>query len=140
MTRDGLKNSNGLIYVQVGGEEGSFMAAGFYQAEPKDLAVLRQAIAANQSDWLTLEATLASAGLLLDRNSGLTRSPKGFEAYAASPVGGTLKLRHLVVTRPIPAERLGQIGLIDDILEFTTLILPLLHFGWRALDRARTSA
>lgn len=138
MTRDGLKTSNGLLYIQIGGEAGSFMAAGFYHADPKDLAVLRQAIVEDEQRWLDLEGALAEAGLPLGMGDALIRTPKGFEAYARSPVVEALKRRNFVVTRQIPVERLAETALIDDIVAFAEIALPLLHFGWRALDRART--
>jgi len=140
MTRDGVKMSNGLLYIQVGGEDGSMMAAGFYAAEPKDLATLRQAIAADPEHWLGLESRLADAGLALSMGEGLTRMPRGFEHLASSPAANALKLRHLVVSRPITPERLADTALVDDIAGFTAEALPLLRFGWRALDRARAQA
>jgi uncharacterized protein (TIGR02453 family) len=128
LTRDGLKTSDGLLYIQVGGEGGSFMAAGFYHAEPTDLAALRHAIADDGERWPTLRDTLGE---------GLTRIPKGFEAHAGAPIAPVLKLRNFVVRREIAAERLREAELIDDIVDFAGAALPLLRFGWNALDRAR---
>ena len=39
--------------------------------------------------------------LALSMGEGLTRMPRGYEHLASSPVASTLKLRHLVVSRPI---------------------------------------
>ncbi len=137
MTRDGIKMSNGLLYIQIGGEDGSMMAAGFYGPEPKDLATLRHAIADKPESWVEVESTLAEAGLGLSMGDALTRPPKGFEAFAASPVGEVLKRRNFVTSRPMAPGRLRDVALIDDIVDFTISALPLLRFGWRALDRAR---
>lgn len=137
MTRDGQKDSNGLLYIQVGGEQGSFMAAGFYAAEPRDLAILRQAIAAEPERWLRTQSELNRAGLPLAMGDALTRMPRGFEALAGSPVADAVRCRHLIVRRTIAEARLGAADLVDDILRFTLESLPLLRFGWGALDRAR---
>ena len=137
MTRDGIKMSNGLLYIQIGGEDGSMMAAGFYGPEPKDLATLRHAIADRPDAWDEVESALADAGLGLSMGDALTRPPKGFEAFAASPVGEVLKRRNFVTSRPMAPDRLRDVALIDDIVDFTNSALPLLRFGWRALERAR---
>jgi uncharacterized protein (TIGR02453 family) len=140
LTRDGLKNSNGLLYIQIGGEGGSFMAAGFYHAEPDDLGTLRRAIAEHAERWLALEVGLGDAGLALGGGDAMTRLPRGFEDHAGSPVAPSLKLRNFVVRRPIAAKRLHDPGLVDDIVEFTSAALPVLRFGWSALDKARGHA
>jgi uncharacterized protein (TIGR02453 family) len=140
MTRDGMKESNGLLYVQVGGEEGSFMAAGFYASEPKELTALRFAVASRPDQWARVTRALAEAGLEFSIGQALSRIPRGFEAYAEAPIAGVLKLRHIVVRRPIAAERLASPDLVADIVEFAEQALPLLRFGWSALDRARGAA
>lgn len=137
MTRDGIKMSSGPLYIQIGGEDGSMMAVGFYGPEPKDLATLRHAIADQQEAWDEVESALAEAGLVLSMGDALTRPPKGFEAFATSPINEMLKRRNFVTNRPINPDRLRNVALIDDIVDFTISALPLLRFGWRALDRAR---
>jgi uncharacterized protein (TIGR02453 family) len=140
MTRDGTKDAPGLLYIQIGGAQGSMAALGFYALDPKRLTALRQAIADRPDRWLNVQSALGEAGLDLSLGDALTRLPRGFEAHAHSPVADTLKRRHLVVARPIPPERLGDEGLVDDILALATAGLPLLEFGWSALDRARDGA
>jgi uncharacterized protein (TIGR02453 family) len=140
MTRDGSKNSSGLLYIQIGGTPGSFMGLGFYGLEPKDLAVLRHAIADTPERWMAVQSELEAADLVFSMGNGLSRLPKGFETRAGSPVAEVLKLRNLIVHRTITAERLHDGDLIDDIVDFTERGLPLLRFGWSALDRARGQA
>jgi uncharacterized protein (TIGR02453 family) len=137
MTRDGTKDAAGLLYIQVGSDAGSMVAAGFYGPPPNDLATLRRAIADDPERWEALGGELGEAGLTLSMGSALSRIPRGFEAHAQSPVAEALKRRNLVVSRPIPPERLGDADLVDDIVDFTASALPLLRFGWRALDRER---
>ena len=140
MTRDGTKNALGMLYVQIGGDEGSLMAVGFYGAEPKDLAALRHGVADHAEQWLDMLAELGEAGLSPSMGNALTRLPKGFEEHAGSPIAEALKLRNFVVSRPIAPPDLERARQIDDIVDFTAAALPLLRFGWSALDRARGAA
>ena len=140
MTRDGTKQSNGLLYVQIGGEEGSFAGVGFYGLEPKDLTAIRHFMVARPERWAAVREGLDAAGLDLSMGAPLARLPKGFEDQAGSPLADDLKRRHLIVSRPIAPERLRQVELIDDIVDMSTAAQPLLTFGWSALDRARGPA
>jgi uncharacterized protein (TIGR02453 family) len=139
ITRDGAKDSPGLLYVQVGGT-GSFTGVGFYGLEPRDLAVIRHAIADAPERWLALRSGLSEAGLDFSMSYAMTRLPKGFEAHAGSPIAEALKLRNHIVSRPIDPDRLQDPDLVHDIVDFTAAALPLLRFGWSALDRARGKA
>jgi hypothetical protein len=49
-----------------------------------------------------------------------------------------LKLPNLIVSRPIAAPDLFRPALVDNIAAFAQVTLPLLEFGWSALDRARS--
>ena len=140
MTRDGTKTTNGMLYVQVGASGDSFMAVGFYGLDPKGLSALRHAVADWPERWAPTQAALEGAGLALAMGHALTRLPKGFDDHAGSPIAEVLKLRNFIVRRPIAAARLGRVELIDDIVDFTGAALPLLEFGWSALDRARSAA
>jgi uncharacterized protein (TIGR02453 family) len=133
LSRDGTKNANGVFYFHVGGPERAFMAIGFYQAEPQDLAAIRHAIAAKPEVWSETEASLIARGLPLSREGAQTRIPKGFETLVGSPVAEALKQRNFIVSRPVPLERLYDPGLIDDVVAIVKAGRPLLEFGWRAL-------
>ena len=136
MSRDGTKTSRGLIYIQPVSAEGAFMAMGFYQSEPADLAALRQAMVAAPKDWTKLEARLAKAGLALGREEALQRLPKGFEAMAGSPVAEALKLRNLIVRRPLTPAQVQRTELVEEVVAFAISGLPLLRFGWEAFANA----
>ena len=140
MTRDGSKGGNGLLYIQIGGSDGSFMGVGFYGLEPKDLSILRHAIADGPERWLGVKSALSEANLVFSSGYAMTRLPKGFESHAGSAVAEDLKLRNLIVSRPIAADRLRDADLVHDIVDFAAAGLPLLRFGWSALDRARGQA
>jgi uncharacterized protein (TIGR02453 family) len=137
LTRDGAKMSPGMLYIQVGGAEGSFIAVGFYGPEPKDLHAIRAAIAATPDRWLDLEADFAKAGHAFSMTDAVTRLPRGLENMAMSPAAGALKRRNFIVSRPIPPPRLVKADLAEEILDFVLATRPLLEFGWRAIDRGR---
>jgi len=133
LSRDGTKTGKGILYIQIGGPKGSFLALGFHQPEPADLAILRRAVVDHAEHWLTTVSALDRAGLALSRDSAMARMPRGFEAAAETPVAGDVRLRSFVVTRPIVAERLFSPDLIGDVLTFARAGQPLLAFGWTAL-------
>lgn len=134
LSRDGGKTGRGLLYIQPVSATGAFLALGFYGPEPADLAALRQGIVAAPKAWLALEARLAAAGLPLSREDALQRLPKGFEE---SPVSEALKLRNLIIRRPLTREQVSGPGLVEEVLAFAEQGLPLLNFGWNALARAK---
>jgi uncharacterized protein (TIGR02453 family) len=137
LSRDGTKTGRGLLYLQPVSAEGAFVALGFYHSEPADLAALRQAMIAAPKGWAKLEASLAKAGLELSREEALQRLPKGYEAAAGSPVAEALKLRNLVVQRPLTPEQVQSAGLVEEVVAFAQAGLPLLRFGWQAFAEAR---
>ncbi len=133
LTRDGTKKSQGLFYIHLGGTGGSFCAMGFYGPEPDDLHALRKRLVAKPEVWQKAARGLTKAGLELMREDALVRMPKGFEQHAGSDVADLLRLRHLVVRKPIPDARLGSPDLVRDLLDTARAGLPLLEFGWAAV-------
>jgi uncharacterized protein (TIGR02453 family) len=133
LTRDGKKDNPGLLYIHLD-PTGSFVAAGFYHAEPPLLARLREAMAWRADEFQALEAHLHGNGLEFDRDESLARLPRGFDQHAASPVAYALKLRNLVVHRPVKPASLRKPALVGEIADFAAVALPLLEFGWDAID------
>lgn len=140
LSRDGSKSTMGMLYVQIGGEDGSFMAVGFYAPDPAATTALRRGVADRPERWIATLEALSEAGLALSMGQAQSRIPRGFEAYAGTEIAESLKLRNFVVSRPIADARLGDVELIDDIVEFAAAARPLLEFGWSSLDRARRAA
>jgi uncharacterized protein (TIGR02453 family) len=106
MTRSGAKMENGLLYLHIS-PDGCFAAAGFHQPEPGDLAKLRKAIAASPTKFKAMEAALGKGKLALGTESQTSRIPRGFEALKGGP---------------------------DAVIDFAERAMPLLKFGWAALD------
>jgi uncharacterized protein (TIGR02453 family) len=132
LTRDGRKATPGLLYIHLD-PNGSFAAAGFYHAEPGELARLRDAIAYGAPDFLALEARLAERNLILSRDESLARLPRGYE-QAPESVAWALKLRNFIVSRPIAAKDLRGATLVGRLAGFAAEALPLLEWGWDALS------
>jgi uncharacterized protein (TIGR02453 family) len=138
LTRDGSKLSQGLLYVQVAPTD-SFVALGFHEPDPAQLAALRGAMVAKPDRWAAVKAALDTAGLPLSREGAAKRMPRGFEAVdPESPLAADLRSRSLIVSRPLTADEILRPDLVGTIADFAVAGRPLLDFGWSALDHART--
>ena len=133
LTRDGRKNTPGLLYFHLD-PAGSFVAAGFYHADPPQLATLRDAIAYRTGEFQALEKHLHSNGLEFSRDESLTRLPRGYDHAAESPVAWAIKLRNFTVHRPVKPAALRKPALITEIADFAATTIPLLEWGWDALE------
>lgn len=127
------KGGAGVLYFHVGVAE-SLVAAAFYMPEKDVLDSLREGIRVRPGAFLAMCAELAEAGLRLDRADSLTRVPRGFEDMAGTPVAEYLRMRNYVVARPLSHREVGSPKLIAHLADFAERSLPLLRFGWRAVD------
>ena len=132
-SRDGIKMSPGVLYFHFD-PEGAFVAAGFYVPEPPLLAKLRNAQVRRTDEFLAAVAKLKSAKLPLSREDSLKRTPRGFEEYADGPLTEHLKLKSLIVSRPLAVKDLRAASLVSTMADFAVAALPLLNFGWSAIE------
>jgi len=140
LTRDGTKTMLGLLYIHID-PAGPFVAAGFYQPQPDALFALRAAIRDRPDAFAAVEKELAGAGLTLDRSDALTRLPRGFDGVAPdSPAAAAIKLRSLIARRAIEPDQIFRPDLTARIASFAEEALPLLRFGWSAIDTAKGQA
>jgi uncharacterized protein (TIGR02453 family) len=134
MTRSGDKSDNGLLYIHLD-PKGCFVAAGFYMPEPGDLAKLRKAVAASSGKkFQAMESALRKGKLDLGDFDQLTRVPKGFEKLKGGPLDRAIRLKSFIVEEKVPQKLVGSARLADALFDFTKRGLPLLKFGWDALD------
>ena len=138
LTRGGAKNDPGLFYVHVA-PEGCFTAAGFYSPEPETLAKLRGAMARKPKAWKAMLAKLGEAELAPSNEYAMTRNPRGFEGVEDAEIAAALRLKSIVVQRPLATARIKQRGLIDDLHGFAREALPLLQWGWDAISDSRSA-
>ncbi|MBV9705760.1 MAG: TIGR02453 family protein [Methylobacteriaceae bacterium] len=133
LTRTGAKDSQGLLYIHID-PNGCFAAAGFYQPEADELNRMRRSIARAPEAYAAVIAALAKGKLRLSDEHSLTRLPRGFEAVTAPAVAEAVKRKSHICSRPIAEAKLGDAKLVNDLHNFATAALPLLEWGWSAID------
>ena len=137
MTRmGGAKFEPGLFYVHV--SPGDCMtAAGFYDPTPETLAKLRNAMARAPKAWKQTISKLAKSGLAPSQEYAMKRNPRGFEDVEDEAISAALRLKSIVVVRPLEETRIASPALVGDLVAFAREALPLLTWGWDAISDAR---
>ena len=133
LTRNGTKDAPGLLYIHFD-PRGCFAAAGFFRPLPSTLQSLRKELLHNATGWTKVTRALTKSGLELSADDTLTRVPKGFEV-ASDTVTDALKLKSWIVRHPLSKATMSGKGAVKEIFSFAVAALPLLQFGWHALDR-----
>ena len=132
------KGGAGVLYFHFA-PEGCFVAAAFYHPEPDVLDSIRERIRVNPDRFLAMRAELSASGLAMDGSDALTRMPKGFEDLKGSAVADAIRLRSFLVRCDLPLEATTGPGLVGAIVDLAASALPLLRFGWDAVDEAARS-
>ncbi len=127
------KNGAGVLYFHLAAA-GCFMAAAFYHPDKDTLETIREGIRVRPEQFLAMTGLLAQAGLTLEQGEALSRMPRGFEDLAGSEVAPFLKLRDFIVRRPLGSGEIERPALADTLVAFAHDAMPLLQFGWRAVD------
>ncbi|QJR37926.1 TIGR02453 family protein [Gemmatimonas groenlandica] len=138
LTRTAEKQSPGVLYLQIA-PKSSFAAVGFYLPDKVQLSALREGIASDPLGWSRMVRALKSAELVLDESDALVRGPRGYE-HAPEVVRDALRLRSLIIIRPLRAAELRSRKLPERLSAFALAAAPLLQFGWHALQRDRPYA
>ncbi len=129
----GGKAGSGVLYFHLA-NDGCFMGAAFHHPDPDVLGSIREGIRMRPDQFLSVVQALEQAGLPLDADDSLSRMPRGFEDLADTPVAPYLRLRNFVVRRPLTKREVGDPGLVRMLTAFALEAMPLLEFGWRAVD------
>jgi uncharacterized protein (TIGR02453 family) len=132
-TRTGDKHSPGVLYFRLD-PLGSRCAAGYLQPEAPILKKLRQGILENPETWCALEKSLKRKGYELDYSHTLARIPRGFENVPPE-VEMAIKLKGWIIRRQLTRSTICSKELIGEITGFAKDMLPLLSFGWHALEK-----
>jgi len=134
MTRTGSKMEPGLLYIHVS-PEGCMVAAGFHMPDPAALTRMRTAIAKDRGKtFLKVEAELRKAKLALEHGEQLSRVPRGFEALKGGPLEEAVRRKSFIVEQPLSEKQMRSAKLPATIVAFTERAMPLLKFGWSALE------
>ncbi len=133
LSRTGLKGSPGILYTHVS-PDGCFLAAGFYHPEPEQLLAMRRKIAARPAAFVAVRKKLAAAGLDLSDDESLTRNPRDFPEVDERVVEA-IRMKNHIVRKPIADELIFDgAALVRVAADFARDALPLLEFGWKAID------
>jgi uncharacterized protein (TIGR02453 family) len=133
LTRSGDKRSPGLLYLHVEPGE-SMVAAGFWHPEPDRLARLRRAILADAEAFLALVAQLHRAGHPVSSDDRLSRPPRGFEAAKGTPVAEYVGWKSFTAHKALSDAEMQSPAVVDRIVGFVQTVMPLLEWGWAAID------
>jgi len=133
LTRSGGRREPGVLYIHVAPGE-SMVAAGFWHPEPALLARLRRAVLADPDDFLSISDRLAASGCPLSSDDKLSRPPRGFEAAKGTPVADYVGWKSFTAHRMLSDTEMQSTKLVDRIADFARLVLPLLEWGWAAVD------
>ena len=133
LTRSGGRREPGVLYIHVAPAE-SMAAAGFWHPEPALLGRLRRAVVADPDDFLSIADRLAAAGCPLSSDEKLSRPPRGFEAAKGTAVAEYVGWKSFTAHRMLSDAEMQSSALVDRIVDFARTVLPLLEWGWEAVD------
>jgi len=133
LTRSGNKRDPGVLYLHVAPGE-SMVAAGFWHPEPALLTRLRRAILDDPEEFLTMAEGLAAAGSALSSDERLSRPPRGFEAAKGTPVVEYVGWKSFTSHAPLSDAEMQSPQLVERILDFAHVAMPLLRWGWAVID------
>ena len=129
----GSKGSPGVLYFHLD-PAGSFVGSAFWHPEPEVLDSIRERIRVHPDRFEAMLTALRVAKLALEDSDRLTRMPKGFEDLKGSAIDPALRLKNFIVRRPLADKVVQGRGLATKIVDFAERSLPLLRFGWDAVD------
>lgn len=132
-SRDGTRRSPGVVYVHVE-PKNCFLAAGFYNMEPPLVTAFRDAVVENQETWRSTIAALAQYNLTLSQEHRLQRLPRGYDANLDDDLADVIRLKSFTVDRSLSVDAIVAPSLVETVADFAVEAMPLLEFGWRALD------
>ena len=133
LTRSGDKRDPGLLYLHVAPGE-SMAGAGFWHPRPDLLGKLRRAILGDAAGFMAMAAALERAGCPLVTDERLSRPPRGFEAAKGTPVAEYVGWKSFTAHGGFSDDEMQSPALVERIVEFARLVMPLLEWGWAAID------
>jgi uncharacterized protein (TIGR02453 family) len=133
LTRDGGKNTPGLLYIHIQPDR-CFTACGFYRPDIHPLQMIRDAIVASPTRYLSMLRCLADSDLhLAPDEDALKRTPRGHESVTDPVLVDALRRRTFIVREPLTQGDVMSSGLPDRLVAFAQNASPLLDFCWKAI-------
>jgi uncharacterized protein (TIGR02453 family) len=133
LTRSGGKRDPGLLYLHLEPGE-SMVGAGFWHPDPLLLTRLRRAIIGDPDRFIEIADALMAAGCPVSSDAVLTRPPRGFEAAKGTPVADYVCWKSFTAHAALTAREMQSPAVVDRIVDFARLALPLLEWGWSAIE------
>lgn len=125
----GSHDEPGGLYVHIEPKK-SFMVIAFYQLDKPELLRWRTAMAENPKRFQTMLRALGRNGLKIsEEGESLKRMPRGFEAYADSPIAKYFRLGSFTVTERLSEEDVTSTRVIDRMVAFARKAKPLTEYG-----------
>jgi len=81
-----------------------------------------------------LAARLETAGHPVSSDDRLSRPPRGFEAAKGTPVAEYVGWKSFTAHRALSDAEMQSPTLVDRIVGFAHTVMPLLEWGWAAID------
>lgn len=122
------KEDNGLTYLQMDAR-GGFVACGFYNLAPKDLAPIRDRIVDKHMQFAEAVEHLTDAGYALSRDEVLSGMPQGYAQHAGAPFADHLKLKSLIVRSDVAKKGWMSGDVVEEAVKLTNACAPLIAFG-----------
>lgn len=136
LTRNGTKKDGSGAYMHFK-PDNCFFAAGIWYPEALELRALREAIIARRDDFLKIEKDLTKLGLHFGTDNALKRVPPAFKHVEDEELKRLLKQKSFVVERKVEEKDIQKPELMETLVELTKQTMPLMEFGWRAMDPVR---
>jgi len=133
LTRSGGKRDPGLLYLHLEPGE-SMVGAGFWHPEPLLLTRLRRAILGDPDRFVEIADALMAAGCPVSSDETLTRPPRGFETAKGTPVADYVCWKSFTAHAALTDREMQSPAVVDRIVDFARLALPLLEWGWSAIE------
>lgn len=127
------KGGPGVLYFHLD-PAGCFVGAAFWHPEPEVLDSIRERIRVHPDRFEAMQTELRQAKLELEKSERLIRMPKGFEDLKGSAIDPALRLKNFIVHRSLSDKTVQGRALPTKIADFAEQSLPLLRFGWDAVD------
>jgi uncharacterized protein (TIGR02453 family) len=130
LSHDGTRDAPGGLYIHIQPKR-SFAAVAFYQIDKPLLLRWRESMARSPKSFEAVLRALERNGLRLSESEdALKRMPRGFEAYAGSPIANYFRLPSFVVSEMLCDDDIADAGLVDRIVALAKRSKPLLDYGW----------
>jgi uncharacterized protein (TIGR02453 family) len=128
----GSHDEPGGLYIHVEPNK-SFMAIAFYQLDKPVLLRWRTAMAKNPKRFQAVLRALERNGLMIsEEGESLKRMPRGFEAYADSPIAKYFRLGSFTVSERLTDKEITSAAIVNRTVALARKAKPLLEYG-RAL-------